>query len=204
MRRALLLVAVAAALLCAGAARADGDPASDYLYTQKVFVPFDVKPKAATQRDLRAVVQGANEQGYKIRVAVIGSRYDLGAVPSLWKQPQTYARFLGAELRFLYKQRLLVVMPNGFGFNWPGHKADAAKASAALKAITVAPGPDGLVQAAHDAVLAVAKREGVQVKPAGEPKSTTNRDRVIVIAAAVVLIALACAGRYVLRRRRRA
>ena len=27
------------------------------------------------------------------------------------------------ELSLAYKQRLLVVMPNGFGFNWPGHSA---------------------------------------------------------------------------------
>jgi len=44
----LVVLVLTALLLSAGAARADGDPASDYLYTQKVFLPFDVKaPKAA-------------------------------------------------------------------------------------------------------------------------------------------------------------
>ena len=41
-------------------------------------------------------------------------------------QPARYARFLGLELSLAYKQRLLVVMPNGFGFNWPGHSTAAA------------------------------------------------------------------------------
>jgi len=200
MRRALLLVAVALALLCAGAARADGDPASDYLYTQKVFVPFDVKAKAATQRDLRAVVQGANEQGYKIRVAVIGSRYDLGAVPSLWKLPQTYARFLGAELRFLYKQRLLVVMPNGFGFYWKGHPT--ARESGVLKSVRIGAGPDGLVAGAHEAVMRLAADRGITVEAAKPAESRNTHDRLTIIIAAVALIGAALLGRAALRRRR--
>ena len=48
---------------------------------------------------------------------MIGNKTDLGAVPQLWGKPQTYARFLGSELRFIYKDTLLVVMPQGFGIN---------------------------------------------------------------------------------------
>ena len=59
-------------------------------------------------------------------MAIISSRTDLGAVTGLWRQPRNYARFLGLELSLAYKGRLLVVMPNGIGFNWPGHSsADA-------------------------------------------------------------------------------
>ena len=41
-------------------------------------------------------------------------------MPSLWLKPETYARFLGQELFFLYKGPLLVVMPNGYGVSRAG------------------------------------------------------------------------------------
>ena len=50
---------------------------------------------------------------------MIGNRTDLGAVPQLWAKPQIYAKFLGAELRFVYKDTLLVVMPQGLGVSGP-------------------------------------------------------------------------------------
>ena len=86
-----------------------------------MFFPIDVKLPKAKQQELVSLVRDANKSGYAIRVALIGSPYDLGAVTSLWRKPRPYARFLGAELQFIYKHRLLVVMPNGFGFNWPKH-----------------------------------------------------------------------------------
>jgi hypothetical protein len=196
----LLVVVLVALALCAGAARADGDPASDYLYTQKLFLPFDVKAAKAKQQDLAATIEGANKAGFKIRVAVIGSAYDLGAVPSLWKKPQTYARFLGAELAFVYKQRLLIVMPNGFGFHWRGHKT--AHEQQVLGGVTVAGGADGLVDAANDAVRALAKDAGVHVQETAPKKSTATRDRIVIVVAAVLLIALALLARELLRRRR--
>ena len=108
--------------------RADGDPASDYLLSQKVFIPFDVKVPQPDQRRLVATVARATRSGYPIRVAVIGTDYDLGSVTVLWRRPQQYARFLGVELGFVYKGRLLVVMPNGFGFNRPGRSPVAEDA----------------------------------------------------------------------------
>ena len=66
------------------------------------------------------------DAGFPIRVAIIASRSDLGAITGLWLKPRAYARFLGLELSLAYTGRLLVVMPNGFGFNWPGHAATAA------------------------------------------------------------------------------
>ena len=107
------------------------------------------------EADLTAVVTAANKAGFKIRVAVIGSAYDLGSVTALWRKPQTYARFLGAELAFVYRQRLLVVMPNGFGFNWPKHSPTAAYA--VLSKVRLAPGAAGLLDSATAAVQALAK-----------------------------------------------
>ena len=107
-------------LLCAAfmqpqAALADGDPASDYFPTVDIFVPLD--PAAATnlQKDLDNLVFAAKRRGYVVKVAVIGSRTDLGAVPQLFGKPGTYAKFLGAEIRAFYTGRLLIVMPQGIG-----------------------------------------------------------------------------------------
>lgn len=196
----LLALALAALLLSAAAARADGDPASDWLYTQKVFIPIDKPPAQKQQNELQATVAGAWKQGFKIKVAVIGSAYDLGAVPSLWRKPRTYARFLGAELTFLYRQRLLIVMPNGFGFYWKGHQPAAAYAT--LAKVRIPPGPNGLASAATSAVVRLAQADGVTITAAKPPHDSTNRDRLIILAAILVLIALAVAGRFVLRRRR--
>ena len=193
--RALALALVLLAL-CSGVAAADGDPASDYLYTQKVFVPFDVKVPKAKQQELAATLEGLNKAGFKIRVAVIGSAYDLGAVPSLWKKPQTYARFLGAELAFVYKGRLLIVMPNGLGFHWQGHKtAHEQQVLAGVKG-------DDLVDTANNAVRALAADANVQVTELTPKKSTATRDRIVIVVAAVALIALALVARELLRRRR--
>jgi len=195
MTRVVLVVLVFA--LAAPLAHADGDPASDYLYTQKVFVPFDV---AKQPGPLAADIEGATKAGFTIRVAVIGSAYDLGSVPSLWRKPQLYARFLGAELAFVYKQRLLIVMPNGFGFFWKGHPV--TREYATLAKIHIAPGNVGLLTAARDAVHALAADANVRVQPQAAPKSTTARDRAIIAIVALALIAAALVGRVALRRRR--
>ncbi len=105
-----------------GVARADTDPASDYLVDNQVFLNSQSTGMSSAQRQLVAAVTAANRAGFAIRVAVISSSYDLGSVPELWDKPRAYARFLGVELsRADRRQRLLVAMPNGFGFNWPGH-----------------------------------------------------------------------------------
>ncbi len=101
MRRALVVAALIVACTLAGSARADGDPASDYLLATKVFLPFDMKVSKEKQRELIAFVEATNRAGYAIRVAVIGSSYDMGSVVSLWRKPRTYARFLAAELQFI-------------------------------------------------------------------------------------------------------
>src|SRR5439155_11165503 len=118
-----LAVAVAAACLAGlapGLARADGDPASDYLLSQDVFVPFDAKIPSASAGRLSRLLQEAKTHGYPIKVALITTPFDLGAVTPLWGQPQRYAQFLGQELYFVYRGRLLVVMPNGYGISRAG------------------------------------------------------------------------------------
>ena len=82
MRRSLALLLALAALLPA-AARADGDPASDVLYTGFVFFPFDVKFDPKLQSQLTELAVSSKEKGIPIRVALIANRYDLGSVGAL-------------------------------------------------------------------------------------------------------------------------
>jgi hypothetical protein len=119
-RRALrpLLVWAIALLglaLVPAAASADGDPASDVLVSQGVFVPWDAGVPLRSEARLEAVVGAAAASGYPIRVAVIASAKDLGSVTALWHEPQTYAAYLGDELSLVFRGRVLVVMPDGVG-----------------------------------------------------------------------------------------
>jgi len=196
---ALALVAAALTFAMAPSARADGDPASDYLITQKVFFPYDLKVPPAKQQQLVALVDEANRAGFTLRVALISSSYDLGSITSLWQKPQTYARFLGAELKYVYKNRLLVVMPNGFGFNRPGRSA--APEYAVLAKIQVKPGPTGLVDSSLAAVQALAKASGVTLSGTTSARpSSRNHDRLIIVIAALAALAVAVVLRLVLRR----
>jgi len=155
MRALALIAAVLTATVAAQSVRADGDPASDYLLVQRVFVPYEGATAAKQQHDLVSAVTAANKAGFTIRVAVIYSNYDLGSVTVLWRKPRTYARFLGAELGFVYKQRLLIVMPNGFGFNWPKHPATPEYAL--LAKVPIQRGAAGLLESATAAVQELAK-----------------------------------------------
>src|SRR5207253_520915 len=142
-------------LLCVGApaALADGDPASDYLLGQAVFVPPDDGIPDVNAKQLAAVVASAKAGGYEIRVALLGTRYDMGSVTALWRKPKPYARFLGQELYFVYKGRLLVVMPNGYGVS-RGGKAQPADAAALDR---LAPPRAGGLVLANAAAVAVQK-----------------------------------------------
>ena len=105
--------AVVALALVSGAA-ADGDPASDVLLQQNAFFPIPA-PSADAQKALNREVAAAYANGFRVKVAVVASQSDLGAIPSLFNKPADYARFLGTELEFLYVGTLLIVMPDGFG-----------------------------------------------------------------------------------------
>lgn len=165
LRRAGLGVLVAVALTALGGAsiaRADGDPASDYLLANQVFVTTPSGSLSPAQRQLVKTVAAANRAGFTIRVAVVANTLDLGAVTQLWRQPRTYARFLGEELSLAYKQRLLVVMPNGFGFNWPGHSSEPDYR--VLAKLHIKPGSNGL---SLSTAAAVHRLSGAHIPAAG-------------------------------------
>ena len=160
MLRRLALVA-ALALLVVPLARADADPASDILYTQRIYLPFfgqKVSPKNATT--LKQTVDKAWSKGYKIKVALIATRNDLGGIFQLWQKPQTYADFLGRELVFLYKGKLITVMPDGIGVYQ--YKTNVSGEKQIVGKIKVDPSADGIANAA---TLAVAKLAGFKPPP---------------------------------------
>jgi hypothetical protein len=165
LRRAALGLILA--LILAPQALADGDPASDVLAPAETRVYMTL---AATdpsyEKELTKTTQQVTDAGLPIKVAVIGNKTDLGAVPQLWAKPQTYARFLGSELRFIYKGTLLVVMPQGFGINGP---YPLPKALAAFQGIDPRKdkSPAGLTDSADRALRALAKANGLNVSSGG-------------------------------------
>ena len=146
-------------------ARADGDPGSDVLVFQNLFVTPDAGLSVAEQAQLGDLLQASQRAGMAVRIAVIANRFDLGSVTALWREPRAYARFLGIELSLAYSGRLLVVMPNGLGFNWPGHQA--APAYQSLAGVQIGRGGTGLFNAAQAAVRALAAAGGVNLPAAG-------------------------------------
>jgi hypothetical protein len=125
-RTSLVVALVALACVVVGAARADGDPASDVLYTESVYLPYQAPPPAAATA-LKKSIESVYAKHYRIKVAVIASQVDLGAIPSLWEKPTQYAKFLGTELETFYVGPLLIVMPSGFGIYDGGRSVDAEK-----------------------------------------------------------------------------
>jgi hypothetical protein len=197
---ACLVLAAAGAL--AHTARADGDPASDYLITQPVYFPYDGKFTPELESQLLVLVKNAKKQGFPIKVALIPNSYDLGAVGSLWLKPKLYARFLGEEDASFFKQRLLVVMPSGFGFYRPGH--GTAAEDAVLSNVVIAGGDDGLVSAAIAGVTKLAAAEGVKLAAPGHVTTQSQQnshDRLVIIVAVAAVLLFGALLRLGLRRR---
>jgi hypothetical protein len=197
-KRLAALVVVIVCFCAPSTARANGDPASDYLLAQNVFLPFTTKIDQNEVKRLDGLLRESQKADYRIRVAVILSPADLGTAFSLFRKPQKYAAFLGLELSFVYRDRLLVVMPNGYGYGVNGDPDP--KASAVLKPLP-APGANATkeVQAAIVAVERLAASEGHRlVAPKGG--GSASRDRITIAAAATAAIALIAA--FVLYRRR--
>ena len=190
-----MVIVVALACLCLPAsARADGDPASDYLLVRDVFYPFQTAIDPEARRGLDAAVRSAAAHGFKIRVALIAHDYDLGAVPQLFNKPQQYAEFLGQELAFVYPGRLVVAMPAGYGYARRG-KPDPALA-AALSELPP-PGQDAtaLTSGATTAIGRLAEEAGHPLPESVVPDTSSGSDTtLIVVGVAAVLGALALAA----------
>jgi len=191
------------ALLAAPLARADGDPASDWLLSQPAFTSYDKSVSKSEAATLVAMLTDAKTKGFPLKVAVIVSPYDLGAVPVLYKRPQTYAKFLGQEIYFVTKDELLVVMPNGYGiYKAQGLPAADRTLVARLPKLDTTNGT-ALVQAAQQAVQKLAARRGIALSAstASTGGSSVWVERGEIAGAVVVIGLLALGGRWLWRRR---
>lgn len=153
---ALVLLVASGGL--AGQARADGDPASDVLATQRLFLPQDAGIPAGQQAQLQQLLDEAARGGYPLRLALIASPTDLGSITALWRQPASYAKFLGQELSLTYRGLLLVIMPDGFGVYSQG-RSTAAETST-LSTVPIHHAGVGLATTAVQAVRRMAAAAG--------------------------------------------
>jgi len=186
MRHRPKFIAVAALIVTAAlggaVASADVDPASDVLLLQDVFLPYNPKVCSGVADSLRNVTKTSKKAGYPIKVAVIGSRTDLGGIPRLFNKPKDYAEFLGNELgiygpgvgrNYSTNLSLLIVMPDGVAFAHSQSKAAQEKYTLgtpppiasfppALKTVSVPPHADNdaLTRVAVEAVPKLAKAAG--------------------------------------------
>lgn len=196
------LVAALACFVVAPAARADGDPASDYLLSKPAFVPPDAGIPSADVTQLNVTLAAAKLRGYEIRVAVIATKNDLGSVGVLYRQPRQYARFLGQELHFVYNGRLLVAMPNGYAVARDGKLEPSGLA---LVDRLPPPGSNGrsLTTGATTAVAKLATAAGVTLAAPKATRSSSGNGHWLLIGIAGVVLLLAAAAAILARRHRR-
>ncbi len=193
-----LLVLSLASVEPAPSALADGDPASDVLLAQSAFYPYNLPEDRALEASMNDLLKAAAHAGLPLKVAVIGSRLDLGAVPNLYGHPQQYAEYLDREISFNQKQPLLVVMPQGFGLASVG-PADALNRTS----IDTRQGPYGLVLSAMRAVVALVRATGHSIslpKQSGRAPRAGGPPAIVLFAVPIALLVL---GGAVLTRRRR-
>ncbi len=199
MRRVLAVITATlfAAVLACAQARSDADPASDVLLSQNVFYPYNPPTSATLQGRLNGVVAAAHRAHFPLKVALIGTPFDLGAIPSFFGKPMQYAAFLDQEITFGSKVPLLVVMPDGYGES--GLPAAARSLIETLR--RPAAGSNGLALAAIAAVPRVAAASGYRLSVSGGGGSSSQgASTVLVVGLGAVCVALA-AGIIAWRRR---
>jgi hypothetical protein len=198
--RLRLVILFAALALLAGwapGALADVDPASDVLPLQNVFLPYKPKVCSELSSALRKLTFTSKKTGYPVKVAVIGSKSDLGGAAYLFGKPQSYAGFLAQELvtfspdfgTVYANQALLVAMPGGFGLDHGG-----AKSERALKELSVPSGakPNELVRASLNAIPKLARASGhsVVAPKVGSSCSESGGTSVLIFIAPIAVLLL--------------
>jgi hypothetical protein len=183
-----LITVACAALIPASPALADADPASDVLIGQNVFYPYSPAPSSALQSTLNAQATAARRAHLPIKVALIASPMDLGAIPNFFGKPEQYARFLDQEIAFgQANPPLLVVMANGYGIRG---LPSAALALAASLPKPASPHSDDLARAAIAALPKLAAAAGHPIPANGAPGTASHTGGHVSTALTVVIFAL--------------
>jgi hypothetical protein len=197
---AVMLVLAFAAV----AAHADGDPASDVLLRDNVFYPYNDGVSPGLQKTLDDETVAAGHAHFPIKVALIQSPMDLGAIPSMFGRPQTYADFLEQEIAAGSKRPLLVVMPMGYGIQGIGTSLSSWSSSVAESlARPSGTRSDDLARAAIAAVQVLAAKAGHRIDPAGSSSPVASgRQSLTLGVAALAFGGLAAAAALVLLRAR--
>jgi hypothetical protein len=190
--RLAALLAGLALLVAPALATADGDPASDVLLISNVSYPFQQKVSKPLIDALNLAAARAKTAGFPIKVAIIATPVDLGAIPELFAKPQQYADFLEKEISFNSKPLLLVVMQAGFGLVASGPPTVLAGLQ-----IPTQKGSDGLATAAIKAVGLLAAHAGhpIVLPPvaAAGPATGSGTSSVFTLVAPVALVVLVAA-----------
>jgi hypothetical protein len=193
---AVSLSALVLATVAASTARANGDPASDVLIGTDVFLSLKAPVSSSSGRELRTLTSAAKKSGRPIKVAVIAQITDLGLVGSLWREPQSYAEFLGRELKFGYHGTLVVTMPNGFGVFGPDKTPAALRVLKGMRP----PQPATLEQLGDATATAIRRIAAVNGHPISTPHKS-NTTTYVVIAAVLAGALLGAAILWALIRR---
>jgi sec-independent protein translocase protein TatA len=174
---ALLAAVVVAAVALPAHAQAHGDPASHYLETDQLYPGFANRPSQAVELQLLGMLEAARQDGYPIKVGIVGSPDDLTDDPSMFGRPQAYAESVAAKLGGPHLQApVLIVGPKGVGLAGVQQRgtgtlritrADAARFDARIT-FSQRPTGDELARASMHAVRRLAAAGG-HVLPADIP-----------------------------------
>jgi hypothetical protein len=192
------LLAAVSATLTASRALADADPPSDVLLLQDVYYPYQPKVSPRFQAQLDDLTARARRAGFPIKVALVASPADLGAVPQLFGHVARYARFLERELEYNRPRPTLAVMPDGYGTAATGPNGPAIVSRLAAPRTS-----EGMARGAIVAVerLAAANGHPLDASQLGIGKTHHSGTSVLLVFAPLALLALGFAA-LALRRRR--
>lgn len=104
---------LAAALACAPAAVAHGDPTAHYLETDSFLTSYAAPVTLDVELRLRGLLDATERNGYPIRVALIANLGDTGGDPAPFDKPHRYAAQIAAEIESMSPLRgpVLIVGP---------------------------------------------------------------------------------------------
>jgi hypothetical protein len=200
-RSSFVLVVLAVLLAAPAGARADGDPASDVLLTQHQYLPYKPPTDGRIKTLLERATAAMAKTGDPVRVALIRSPTDLGAVPDFFGRPQEYAPFLSKELELGYHGGLVVVMPAGLG---TAKLSPAARRAVDGLAVSSGASSTALARTAIFALQRVSAADGHPIPTllAEDSGPGVRWGRAVVgLLLAVLLAALAVAATHRVRRR---